>query len=115
MVNANRYAKTQIEIGAAQLDTELHLWVDDDGPGIPASQRSRLFEPFVRLDESRNRDTGGHGLGLAIAAQIARCHSGRMEIKASSLGGARLLLVWPRANNATHAAMLSNLGTLSET
>lgn len=103
VINASRFAKTHIEIGAAQSGSEFHLWVDDDGPGIPVSQRSRIFEPFVRLDESRNRDTGGHGLGLAIAAQIARCHSGNIEIATSPLGGARVLLVWPRITGAIQA------------
>lgn len=115
VTNASRYANTRIEIGVTQHTAELHLWVDDDGPGIPERQRSRLFEPFVRLDESRNRDTGGHGLGLAIAAQIARCHSGRMEVETSPLGGVRLLFVWPLVINATQASMASNLGTLNNT
>ncbi len=52
------------------------LTVDDDGAGIPADQRERVFERFVRLDEARARDDGGSGLGLAIVREISRAHGG---------------------------------------
>ncbi len=94
VTNANRYAKTTIEIGLAKKQNLVLLWVDDDGPGIPVDQRDNLFEPFVRLDKSRSRDTGGYGLGLAIAAQIARCHAGHITIETSPLGGARFAVTF---------------------
>jgi signal transduction histidine kinase len=54
--------------------------VDDHGPGIPPGERARVFEPFRRLDESRNRDIGGAGLGLAIARQVTEGHGGTIEL-----------------------------------
>jgi two-component system heavy metal sensor histidine kinase CusS len=66
----------------------LELSVDDSGPGIPASERERVFERFVRLDAARSG--GGTGLGLAIARMIARLHGGEIGIASSPLGGASL-------------------------
>jgi two-component system, OmpR family, osmolarity sensor histidine kinase EnvZ len=67
----------------------LQIHVDDDGPGIPADAREKVFRPFVRLDEARNQDEGGTGLGLAIARDIARSHGGEIFLGASPLGGLR--------------------------
>ena len=66
---------------------EYVLMVDDDGPGIPLADRERIFEPFIRLDESRDRGTGGTGLGLAIVSRVARWHNGTAEVVDSPLGG----------------------------
>ena len=63
------------------------LMVDDDGPGIPLADRERIFEPFIRLDESRDRGTGGTGLGLAIVSRVARWHNSTAEVVDSPLGG----------------------------
>ena len=71
------------------------LYVDDNGSGIPLAHRECIFEPFARLDPSRNKNTGGYGLGLAIVAQIARCHSGYMDIQDSQYGGASMRFNWP--------------------
>lgn len=73
------------------------VMVDDDGPGIPASERSAVFEPFYRLDPSRSSTTGGSGLGLAIAKQICDAHDGSIWIDASPTGGARLMVSLPPA------------------
>ncbi len=54
--------------------------IADDGPGIPESERARVFDPFVRLEPSRNRDTGGWGLGLAIARRIVESHGGTLDL-----------------------------------
>jgi two-component system, OmpR family, sensor kinase ParS len=70
------------------------IHVDDDGAGIPAPDRERLFEPFVRLDGSRDRESGGFGLGLAIVRQVARWHGGEASITESPLGGARVTIAW---------------------
>lgn len=69
------------------------ITIDDDGPGIPASERDQIFERSSRLDESRSRRTGGTGLGLAIAAEIVASHDGSISVGESELGGARFA-VW---------------------
>jgi len=94
--NADRFARTAITLTLAVTDTEVELTVADDGPGIPEQERERIFEPFVRLDASRNREFGGYGLGLAIVRQIARCHHGRIAVQSASSGGAAITLAWPR-------------------
>ena len=63
--------------------------IDDDGPGIPASRREEVFKPFVRLDEARNIDEGGSGLGLSIARDIVRAHGGDVVLVDSPMGGLR--------------------------
>ncbi|MFF7400414.1 ATP-binding protein [Achromobacter sp. NPDC008082] len=100
--NAVRYASARVEIELAETpDGGYELWVDDDGCGIPEADRERVFEPFVRLDESRDRGTGGAGLGLAIVKRVAANHGGTIGILDSPLGGARFVLRWP----ATGAVM----------
>jgi signal transduction histidine kinase len=77
--NAMRYAKSGVEVAARREGGEAVLTVSDDGPGIPAADRERAFDRFVRLDDARSRDetqTGGAGLGLAIVRAIARTHGG---------------------------------------
>ena len=71
------------------------LAVEDDGPGVPAAERERVFERFVRLDEARASHDGGSGLGLAIVREIARQHGGDATIDASDLGGARVTVRLP--------------------
>jgi len=93
--NAERFAQHRIVVGIASDNQSCRLWIDDDGPGIPESEREGLFEPFARLEESRSKKHGGFGLGLAIAAQIARCHRGTLDIQTSAYGGSRMLLTWP--------------------
>lgn len=72
------------------------IFVDDDGPGIPEKDRETVLEPFVRLDPSRARKTGGAGLGLAIVTRLIKQHEGHFEILASPLGGARMQVELPR-------------------
>ncbi len=69
--------------------------VDDDGPGIEESKREEAFRPFHRLDEGRNLQTGGVGLGLAIARDIARAHGGEIVLSTSQMGGLRATLRLP--------------------
>jgi two-component system osmolarity sensor histidine kinase EnvZ len=69
--------------------------VDDDGPGIPADKREEVFRPFVRLDPSRNAATGGVGLGLSIARDIAHGHGGDIALEDSPMGGLRAILTLP--------------------
>ena len=71
------------------------LSVEDDGKGIPESDRETVFKAFTRIDDSRNRETGGYGLGLAIVARIATLHGGAATVDESEeLGGARFSLRW---------------------
>lgn len=94
--NALRYANKQLRISLWLEGDEASLQVEDDGPGIPVEERLRIFEPFVRLDPSRDRATGGCGLGLAIVHSIAVAYQGRVSVDASpSLGGACIRFTWP--------------------
>ncbi len=93
--NAAKYASGRLRIGFERGDQGCLIHVDDDGPGIPEADRERIFKPFVRLDSSRSRDTGGHGLGLAIVQRVMAWHGGSITIGTSQLGGARFTLCWP--------------------
>ncbi|MFE0251217.1 sensor histidine kinase [Streptomyces sp. NPDC059010] len=97
--NAARHARTRVAFELTDAgDGWVRLVVEDDGPGIPAAERTRVFDRFVRLDESRARGAGGAGLGLAIVAEVAGAHRGRVEAGVSEgLGGARFVVVLPSA------------------
>ncbi len=71
--------------------------VDDDGPGVPASDIERAFEPFHRLESSRSRETGGAGLGLAVVRAIARGHGGEVTLQNRPEGGLRARVCLPLA------------------
>jgi signal transduction histidine kinase len=73
----------------------VQLTVDDEGPGIPAEQREALLEPFVRLETSRNRRTGGAGLGLAVVRSLVEAHGGVINIGDAPTGGARFTVSLP--------------------
>jgi signal transduction histidine kinase len=75
---------------------EVFLYVDDDGPGIPASKRKLLLEPFTRMEQSRSRHTGGAGLGLAIVRQLVEAHGGELAISDAPNRGARVIVSLPR-------------------
>ncbi len=93
--NAARHAASRIDIALTDHGGQVVLTVDDDGPGIPESERARVLERFVRLDEARSRDDGGSGLGLAIVDEVARAHGGSVSISESPLGGARIEVTLP--------------------
>jgi signal transduction histidine kinase len=93
--NARRYAKTRVEVSIEHDDTGAAIHVDDDGPGIAASDRTRALERWVRLDADRSRAGGGSGLGLAIARDIARAHGGDVVLDDSPLGGLRATIRLP--------------------
>jgi signal transduction histidine kinase len=93
--NALRCARQRIHVSLEQCDSEAVIHVDDDGPGIPENDRKRIFEPFTRLDSSRSRVSGGHGLGLAIVHRIAVWHCGNVTVLDSPMGGARFSIRWP--------------------
>jgi signal transduction histidine kinase len=88
--NAARHASSRVAISLEVRGGFVVLTVDDDGPGIPESERERVLERFVRLDEARSRDGGGSGLGLSIVDEVVRAHGGALEISRSPLGGARI-------------------------
>jgi signal transduction histidine kinase len=69
--------------------------VEDDGPGLPPDELERIFEPFYRVEDSRNRETGGTGLGLPIARNILRAHGGDVVLGNRAGGGARALVTLP--------------------
>ncbi|NRB39863.1 MAG: hypothetical protein HRU20_15580 [Pseudomonadales bacterium] len=96
LVNAQRHAKKQVQISLSQQSGNFKLVVDDDGLGIAKQDRVAIFEPFKRLDASRNRASGGYGLGLAIVFQIMRWHHGRVDVDDAPIGGSRFILQWPR-------------------
>ncbi|MGV2908213.1 ATP-binding protein [Achromobacter sp. AGC25] len=93
--NAIRHAGDRVQVSlTSPAQEEYVLMVDDDGPGVPPADRERIFEPFIRLDESRDRGTGGTGLGLAIVSRVARWHNGTALATDSPLGGARFVISW---------------------
>ena len=92
--NAQRHARTRVCVSVGRDRERTVIHVDDDGAGIPTRDRERLFEPFVRMDSSRDRESGGFGLGLAIVRQVARWHGGEAVISDSPLGGARVTIAW---------------------
>lgn len=93
--NAVRYATAQVRVSIGTRGADAMVAVEDDGPGIPAADRERVLERFVRLEEHRARQDGGTGLGLAIVAEVARLHGGHVEIGDAALGGAQVTLLLP--------------------
>ena len=94
VANARRYGKHVWITGIAVRDG-FDVTVDDDGPGIPAEQRESVFRPFYRLDAARNPNTGGLGLGLTIARDLARGQGGDVTLEDSPQGGLRVRLHLP--------------------
>jgi signal transduction histidine kinase len=88
--NAVRYASENVSVSLKKDGQRNLLRIEDDGPGIPESQRGEVLERFVRLDDSRARSIGGSGLGLAIVAEVAALHGGDVAVTESPLGGARI-------------------------
>jgi signal transduction histidine kinase len=96
--NAGRHATTAVTVTVTvrQPDPALAvIHVDDDGPGVAAEQRIRIFDRFTRLDDARRRDDGGTGLGLAIAREVTRAHGGQISCEEAPGGGARFTLWFP--------------------
>jgi signal transduction histidine kinase len=96
--NAVKYggeaAVTLSQVGT-QAGTEAIMLVDDRGPGVPLAERERIFEPFLRLEASRNRDRGGAGLGLAIARHLVLSLGGTIAVEDRPGGGARFRVTLP--------------------
>ena len=100
--NAFNYS-SEVSILAAVSSSNLMITIDDNGPGIPKDERSNVFKPFYRIDNSRNLDKkmlqglsgGGSGLGLAIAMDAITSHGGRIKLSDSHLGGLRVTIFIP--------------------
>jgi signal transduction histidine kinase len=92
--NALRYGG-RATISYALSDAAINIYVDDNGPGIPAEALDYVFEPYYRVESSRNRDSGGKGLGLAIARDIARAHGGDVSLHNRNEGGVRATVTLP--------------------
>mgnify|MGYP002133411868 CR=1 FL=1 len=101
--NAIKYAKTKISVSTEVVNGHIRVYVDDDGIGIPEEERQRVFFAFTRLDRSRDRATGGYGLGLAIVRLVLEQHGGKVTADESPLGGARFTLEWPLLQNVTQS------------
>jgi signal transduction histidine kinase len=94
--NAVRYGK-RATIDVAETPGRVWLRVLDEGPGIPEAELERAFEPFFRGDASRSRETGGFGLGLGIARNIARAHGGELTLQNRPEGGLAAILTMPHS------------------
>ena len=96
VANAQRHGD-KIVLQASREQRFITINVDDDGPGIAPEHREDVFRPFYRLDDARNQDEGGAGLGLAIARDIARSHGGDVSLGTSAMGGLRASVRLPYA------------------
>ncbi|MCB1424042.1 MAG: HAMP domain-containing histidine kinase, partial [Nitratireductor sp.] len=94
VTNAFRHAG-KVKVTAIDDGQDAVLWIDDNGSGIPAKDREEVFKPFLRLDEARNQDESGTGLGLPIARDIARLHGGDIKLEDSPMGGLRATIRLP--------------------
>jgi two-component system OmpR family sensor kinase len=93
--NAQKYSDGHVAVSARAAGRQLSVLVEDNGPGIPEAERERIFEPFYRIDRSRDRATGGFGLGLSIVQKAVALHGGSVTIGTSKLGGASFTVVIP--------------------
>lgn len=93
--NAVKYGKTA-HAAISFTPKTIEITIDDEGPGIPEQELSRVFEPFYRIEESRSRETGGVGLGLAIAQSIIQAHGGELALSNRPSGGLRARISLPR-------------------
>lgn len=93
--NAIKYGKVA-SVAIKTAPKTIEIVIDDEGPGIPEQELSRVFEPFYRLEDSRNRETGGVGLGLAIAQSIVQAHRGELVLSNRPAGGLRVRIALPR-------------------
>jgi signal transduction histidine kinase len=98
LTNAERYAASRIDVGVRAEGGSAVLTVADDGPGVPAADRARVFDRFVRLDQDRSRSGGGSGLGLAIVSEIVAAHGGSVSIDETPGGGTCVTIQLPAAS-----------------
>ncbi|MBK9594709.1 MAG: HAMP domain-containing protein [Rhodocyclales bacterium] len=94
--NARRYGGGAVDVTLVDNASSVEIRIEDRGAGIPAEERERVFEPYVRLEASRARHTGGTGLGLAIARAVARAHGGEVALAGRAGGGTAAVVTLPR-------------------
>ena len=97
--NALKFAASVIRVSVKKDGQDILICVEDDGCGVPEENWESIFEPFARVDSSRNRKSGGYGLGLAITKQIVQWHEGVIKLTNSDLGGAKFLIKLPSKSN----------------
>jgi two-component system OmpR family sensor kinase len=98
--NALKFAASVIRVTVRKDGEFVLIAVEDDGCGIPEENWESIFEPFSRVDSSRNRKSGGYGLGLAITRQIVGWHQGEISLSNSDLGGAKFVVKLPSKSTA---------------
>jgi signal transduction histidine kinase len=98
--NAERHREDVVRLTLSDEGEDAVLVVDNDGPPVAHEDRERIFGRFVRLDDSRTRDTGGTGLGLAIVAEIVRAHGGSVRAEESPEGWCRFSVRIPQGNRS---------------
>lgn len=99
LANAARHARSVIDVALSRVDGKAVFTVDDDGYGIAEADRQKVFERFTRLEESRSRDAGGTGLGLALVRAVTRAHGGEVSLTEGPLAGARFKVILPLATD----------------
>ena len=92
--NGLNYA-TKVYISVTKSTNRVNIFIDDDGPGIPINQYKNVFKPFYRLDDSRNLNQWGVGLGMSIAEDIVRSHGGNIELSKSKNKGLQVKISLP--------------------
>ena len=112
--NSIRYAASKVRLNFEIQAGNCKIIVEDDGPGIPESDWEHVFTPFARLDSSRNRASGGYGLGLSIVQRIAFWHGGKVIVERSGLGGALFEMEWPIKQKRTPGAIGTVVNTLKQ-
>ena len=89
-----------ITVGCVKQGEEAHVWVDDEGPGVPARDRERIWDAFWRMDREADMGVAGAGIGLSVVREIATLHGGRSWVEDSASGGARFVVALPGARRA---------------
>jgi two-component system sensor histidine kinase RstB len=108
--NARRYCRSRIHLFAEVTELGCRISVEDDGPGVPEDKRATVFMPFSRLDDSRARASGGHGLGLSIVRRVMDWHGGKARVlESTALGGARFVLYWPLTPSGVDNVLMAGL------
>jgi len=93
--NACKYTKKHVWIKLEEKPEELKIFIEDDGEGIPKNKIAEVFKPFHRLEKSRNKETGGIGLGLSISQDIIHAHGGEIYLEHSEKGGLKAIIRLP--------------------
>ncbi|MFO0660411.1 MAG: PAS domain S-box protein [Polyangiaceae bacterium] len=120
ITNASKFCPSgaRVEVGAktsARLPGFVEIWVQDNGPGISVENQTRIFEPFVTLDDSYTRAQGGVGLGLPLVRRLAQLHGGTVTLSSELGGGARFVVALPSASKPAVAFVLEKEANEIET